>query len=92
MTAKKKKPAKPRWTIYILRCADGSFYTGITNNLEKRLKAHSDGTGAKYTRGRGPLEVVHIESRASKGRALKREIAIKKLTRLQKQALLKPPI
>ena len=95
MAVKKKKPApkkslKPRWTIYILQCADGSFYTGITNDLEKRLKAHHAGTGAKYTRGRGPLTVVHTESRVSKGAALRREIAIKNLPRAGKQALLKP--
>ena len=90
MKEKNKKTPKPRWTIYILQCADGSFYTGITNNLEKRLKAHHDGTGAKYTRGRGPLTVVHTETRAAKGTALKREIAIKSLSRAEKLALFNP--
>jgi len=80
-----------RWTVYILRCNDGSLYTGITNDLPKRFAAHSNGTGAKYTRGRGPLMVLHTENYRDKSRALKREIAIKALSRLDKIALILKP-
>ena len=77
------------WTIYILKCGDQSLYTGITNDLVKRLKAHKDGKGAKYTRGRGPLKLIYAETRKTKGAALKREIAIKALRKSQKLALTK---
>ena len=77
------------WTIYIIKCADKSLYTGITNNLEKRFKAHKDGKGAKYTRGRGPLKIVYTETRRTKGLALKRELAIKALSRTEKLGLIK---
>lgn len=76
------------WYVYILRCADGTLYTGMTDDVEKRLKAHRAGKGAKYTRGRGPLELVYTEQLPDKSSALKREIAIKKLTRAQKLMLL----
>lgn len=76
------------WYLYILRCKDGSLYTGITTNVEKRLEAHSSGRGAKYTRGRGPLELVYRESCGTHSDALKREWAIKTLTREQKLALI----
>ena len=76
------------WKLYMLRCGDGSLYTGITNDLEARLEAHRCGKGAKYTRGRGPLEVVYTEECADKSEALKRELTIKALTREQKLALL----
>lgn len=78
---------KNKWTVYILRCGDGSLYTGITNNLPKRLKMHETGKGAKYTRGRGPLSVFHTETFRTKGFALKREAVIKSLGRQQKLAL-----
>ena len=68
------------WVLYMLRCRDGSLYTGITNNLEKRLEAHRSGKGAKYTRGRGPLELVYTEKCEDKSAALKREVEIKKLS------------
>ncbi len=77
------------WTVYILECADKSLYTGITNDFEKRLKAHGDGKGAKYTRGRGPLKLVYSETRRTKGAALKREIAIKGLKKAEKIALIR---
>ena len=70
------------------RCKDGSFYTGWTNNLENRLAMHNSGRGAKYTRGRGPLELVYSEELPDKEAALRRECAIKKLRREQKLALL----
>lgn len=77
------------WYVYILRCGDGSFYTGITIDVEKRLKMHRSGKGAKYTRGRGPLELAYTESCESKSHALKREFAIKSLSRAEKESLIK---
>ena len=74
--------------VYILRCKDGSLYTGWTNNLEHRLAMHRAGKGAKYTRGREPLELVYSEELPDKSAALKREYAIKQLTREQKQLLI----
>lgn len=74
--------------VYMLRCKDGSLYTGWTNDLEHRLTMHSSGRGAKYTRGRGPLELVYSEELPDKEAALRRECAIKKLRREQKLALL----
>lgn len=74
--------------VYMLRCKDGSLYTGWTNDLEHRLAMHNSGRGAKYTRGRGPLELVYIEELPDKEAALRRECAIKKLRREQKLALL----
>ena len=84
-----KKPYKPKWTVYILKCGDGSLYTGITNDLEKRLAAHDAGKGAKYTRGRGPLTVFYTEHHRTKGFALKREAVIKSLNRQDKLAAIK---
>ena len=74
--------------MYILRCGDGSLYTGWTNDLEKRFKAHVEGKGAKYTRGRGPLELVYFEKFDNKIDAMKREYAIKRLKRVQKEKLI----
>lgn len=74
--------------VYMLRCKDGSLYTGWTNDLEHRLAMHNSGRGAKYTRGRGPLELVYSEELPDKEAALRRECAIKKLRREQKLALL----
>jgi putative endonuclease len=78
------------YLVYILECADGTLYVGITNDIEKRLIAHNSGkTGARYTKGRRPVSVVYTEECGAKGSALKREAAIKKLTRLQKLELIK---
>ncbi len=74
--------------VYILRCGDGTLYTGTTDDVSRRFAAHSAGKGAKYTRGRGPLELVYRESCADKSAALKRELAIKRLTREQKLSLI----
>ena len=74
--------------VYMLRCKDGSLYTGWTSDLEHRLAMHNSGRGAKYTRGRGPLELVYSEELPDKEAALRRECAIKKLRREQKLALL----
>lgn len=76
------------WYLYILSCGDGTLYTGITTDVEKRLKAHRSGKGAKYTWGRGPLELVYQETCTSHGHALQREWAVKKLTREEKQCLI----
>ena len=75
------------WTVYILQCADGTLYTGITNDMKNRLAKHTNGTGAKYTRGRAPFTIVYTEQHRTKGRALKREAEIKSLTRTQKLKL-----
>lgn len=75
--------------VYILRCSDDTLYTGWTNDLEKRIKAHSNGTGAKYTRGRGPVELVYFEEFDDKKDAMKREYEIKKYTRSKKEWLIK---
>lgn len=74
--------------LYILRCGDGSLYTGTTDDVERRLKAHREGKGAKYTRGRGPLEVVYREELPDKSAALKREWAVKRLSREEKLRLI----
>ena len=76
------------WYVYILRCGDGSLYTGITDNVEKRLAAHRAGKGAKYTRGRGPLELAYVEQQPDKPTALRRELAIKKQNRQKKLELM----
>lgn len=77
------------WCVYILRCGDGSLYTGITDDVDRRLAVHRAGKGAKYTRGRGPLELVHREEYSDKGSALKREYAIKQLRREEKEQLIR---
>lgn len=74
--------------IYILRCGDSSLYTGWTTNLDKRFKEHCEGKGAKYTRGRGPLELVYFEEFEDKRDAMKRECEIKKLTKEKKEILI----
>ncbi|MCC2640527.1 MAG: putative Endonuclease [Nitrospira sp.] len=75
------------WMVYILECTDGSLYTGITNDLERRMTAHVTGKGAKYTKRRGPFKVRYTEFKDSKGAALQREAAIKALDRSAKMAL-----
>jgi putative endonuclease len=74
------------WVIYLLECIDGSFYTGITNDLEKRLASHNAGLGAKYTRGRRPVTLLEFKTAESQSEALKLEYQIKKLPRLKKRA------
>lgn len=77
-----------RWYLYILRCGDGTLYTGITTDVEARLEAHRSGKGAKYTRGRGPLELVYREECGDHSQALKRELAVKAMSREEKQNLI----
>lgn len=76
------------WTVYILCCGDGTLYTGCTNDLPRRLEAHQKGKGAKYTRSRPPVELVYQEEVPDKSAALRREIAIKRLSRREKLALI----
>lgn len=76
-----------RWVLYILECKDGTLYTGITDNFERRFQAHNTGKGAKYTRGRGPLKVRYMEDCEDHSAALKRESAVKRLTKTEKQKL-----
>ncbi|OAA86665.1 GIY-YIG nuclease family protein [Clostridium ljungdahlii] len=75
--------------VYILKCSDGTFYTGYTNDLEKRISVHNKGKGAKYTRGRLPVKLIYFEEYDSKNEALHREFAIKKMTRQNKLNLIK---
>jgi len=82
-----RRPASTRWLVYLLRCSDGSLYTGITNDLPKRLKAHATGKASRYTRSRLPVTLVCSEPQKSKSAALKREAAIKKLRRTAKEFL-----
>ena len=76
------------YNVYILQCSDKTYYTGITNDLKRRLEQHNADTGAKYTRGRGPVKLVYKEKGLTKSEALKRELAIKKLSRKEKINLL----
>ena len=79
------------WWVYMLRCADGSLYTGITTDVERRTAQHNAGTGAKYTRSRRPVAVVFREEMPTKGEALQREAAIKRLHREEKLKLIQYP-
>ncbi len=72
------------WVVYILRCKDGSLYTGVTNNMDKRLQAHNNGKGAKYTKTRRPVVLVYEESAPDRSAAQIREAQIKKLSRVEK--------
>lgn len=76
------------WYVYILKCSDGTLYTGSTNDLEHRLRTHNSGRGAKYTRSRLPVELCYSEEVPDKSSALRREIAIKALTRDKKLELI----
>lgn len=81
------------WSVYILRCGDGSLYTGATCDLSRRLASHQRGKGAKYTRSRLPVALAYQEAAADKSAALRREFAIKRLSRREKLALIgkEPP-
>jgi len=78
--------------IYILLCADGSLYTGSTNNVKKRFKDHVSGKGARYTKSHKPIKIIYTEEFTTKSEALKREAAIKKMGRHEKQVLFKENI
>jgi putative endonuclease len=85
----KETQAKKTWLVYILRCHDKSFYTGTTNNIEKRLAAHLQGIASKYTRGRLPVKLLATSGHMSRGEALHLEIKIKKLPKQKKLAALR---
>ena len=76
------------WAVYILECSDGSFYTGISNNVEARINTHNASKGAKYTKSRLPVTLVFQENTFNKSESLRREIEIKKLTRKKKRELI----
>lgn len=76
--------------VYIVECADGTFYTGYTTDVPRRVAEHNAGTGARYTRGRTPVELVHTERFSVKSSALRREYEIKQLPRAKKEALVEP--
>jgi len=76
------------WWVYVLRCADGTLYTGVTTAVARRLRQHNAGTASKYTRPRRPVELVYRQRATSHGAALRREAAIKRLTRRAKEALI----
>lgn len=82
------KPRARRWSVYILRCGDGSLYTGVAVDVVARLEQHQAGRGAAYTRSHRPLELVHVEPGLTRSQALRREAAIKRLPRAQKLRLL----
>jgi UV DNA damage endonuclease len=77
------------WFLYLLRCADGSLYTGITNNVSRRCQQHNAGTASRYTRSRLPVELVYQESHSSRRLALKRELAVKAMSRQEKESLIR---
>ncbi len=81
------KKISEQWFVYILECKDGTFYTGITNNINRRIAAHNAGKGARYTRSRGPVTLRYQESCANRSTALIRECAVKTLTRDAKEKL-----
>ncbi len=80
--------AEKQNVTYMLRCSDGTLYTGWTNNMEKRLETHNAGKGGKYTRVRRPVELVYLEEHETKQEAMSREMKIKQLTRKEKEALI----
>lgn len=86
---KNLKPVKKRWSVYMVRCADGSLYTGISNDVAKRVKSHNSGKGAKYTRTRIPVWLVYTRTLGSMSTAMKREHCIKSNGREYKEKLIK---
>jgi predicted GIY-YIG superfamily endonuclease len=78
-----------KWCLYILKCGDGTLYTGITNDLERRLKQHNDGSASRYTRSRFPVKLVYQEPCRGHSHALKKEFSVKSLTRKEKEDYIK---
>ena len=79
--------ARSPYHVYVLRCSDNTFYTGYTTDVERRVREHDDGNGAKYTRGRTPVELIHVESFDSQSDAMSREYEIKQYSRAEKERL-----
>ncbi|MDO8536519.1 MAG: GIY-YIG nuclease family protein [Candidatus Omnitrophota bacterium] len=77
------------WYVYMIKCSDGSLYTGVTTDIERRMNEHNSGKGASYTRVRTPVRLVHHESRPDRSKALKREAEIKRWPRSKKLTLIK---
>lgn len=92
MEARDKTSAVPAgeavWSLYILRCGDGSLYTGVTNDIDRRFRAHQDGRASRYTRTRRPVEIVFREECGSRSQALSRECAVKSMSRKGKDGLI----
>ena len=86
---KNLKPVKKRWSVYMVRCADNSLYTGISNDVAKRVKAHNAGKGAKYTRMRIPVRLIYTREIGSMSAAMKREYSIKKNGKKYKESLIR---
>jgi len=84
----RKKKNEPGWSLYILRCRDNTFYTGITTDLKRRLMQHNDGTASRYTRSRKPATLVYSETCSDRSTALKRECEVKKMPREEKKRLI----
>ena len=80
------------WFVYMLRCKDNSIYTGITNNLDRRIRAHMSGSGSKYVRGKLPVELIYKEYFLNRSSASKREIQVKKLKKKEKELLIRSAI
>jgi putative endonuclease len=89
MSVSKKSVSPARWRLYILRCFDNTFYTGITNDLARRLEQHNNGKASRYTRSRRPVRVIHQEGCRNKSSALKKECRVKALSREEKEAYIK---
>ncbi len=83
------KPPRTLWYVYLLRCSDGSLYTGITKDMTRRCEQHHQGRASKYTRSRLPVKLVYQEPQRTQSLALKRELAIKAMTRKQKLAIIR---
>ena len=83
----RNKQMDKQWFVYMLQCSDGTLYTGITDDVQHRLAVHNSGKGAKYTRARRPVKAVYTEKHDNKSSALKREIAIKRMSRSDKLRL-----
>ncbi|MHB8845193.1 MAG: GIY-YIG nuclease family protein [Nitrospirota bacterium] len=86
-----KKTGTRSWILYILKCGDGTLYTGITNDIDRRIELHTSGVASKYTRSRLPVALVHKESCRGRANALKKEYAIKQLSRAEKEDYIKKP-
>ena len=93
MAKKDRKPkarsSGDKWFVYVVRCADSSLYTGITKDVKRRCQQHNAGTASRYTRSRLPVKLVYQEARPSQSSALKRELAIKAMTRREKMAMIR---
>lgn len=85
----KNKDGMKKWIVYILRCSDKTLYTGITNDLDRRLMLHQNGVASRYTRSRLPVKLQHQEQCRSRSEALKKEYAIKQLKRIEKEAYIR---